>query len=925
MTLAVSKDGDECELNTLTRIHNVFDVLASSRDPKALLGNLAIHMGFVTQKPFAHAGCFETYDEEVDALVSFLEEGYECREDWLSRWWYPQVFRELTGLIFDCTFDLMHPQGLLSISHVWLYLVGIIPKLKGSVDYERDWQLLCWFWQAPDVELLKVISMYLEISKAEETFSRSRYSDVVVVSVSYEVAATILEARLCNETGLEAVVSWIQDGVDDSRGYPEDEKINLLIKLPETCSALRAESLLHYSNFVPLVTSHMIGRISSLPCDSAGLELCSIILDKLSSRGFSRWVARALMDVYLSDTGAVPKGLVSSTLCSFPETGEGIKLVASSLLYQISDFDNQGSAAQKALVMGGLISREVWDAHVGVRLQLGDTLLTKGRLHENSLQVLLQYLHSISSDKSSDSALALAFERVVAVWCLPSSTNTLSAHQQKIHANFIIGCLEIFDRDTLEKMKDIIPQVLKGISVYLESPRQPLKHLGMCVGNALSSTLTPEKPLIFSEKGIKSSLSLNGSTLEEIESELIRKKLVVVEDSEVNSDIDSDDDTVDSEFGAQQDLDDSNYDNITIRLEEMVKMLKNGENNWKDQLAAIAVAEDVIKASPCELGLYAKDITQALMYARLPAWANEEEEKQGTKPVDEQRSDALLALILEEPRDVGSYLIDAFYSPSSDIQHRVRSLQLLSTGAKCLQSDRLLQEIESGQESIALPKHRWAGQAGHILLEWSSKLLLQCDKRQHGIDLFGKDTHLLGCFICTLGNFVNVCSGSQEALYLGTAILKLISSDVVKNNEEIFVRRSALAAGAQSIASVPVSSVAAAFAESLIGIADDALQPYQNASVASTEFLRLTNETNKWFKTASENDVDPTCRKLGAGGVAFIGNLTIDALEEYSKVHQQDFGRIEWKDELHLKYKTSSSRQVRLDTVKIPKISDIGI
>eukprot|EP00889_Picochlorum_renovo_P002628 jgi/Picre1/29658/NNA_005041.t1 len=422
MTLTHSKDTNECDRSILTTIRTVFDILSSSRDPKALLGNLAIKLGFVEQKPRAHAGRFETYDQEIDSLICLLDEEYACREDWLSQWWYPQVFKDLSGLIFDC----------------------IIPKLRGCVDYDTDWELC--------VGSGKLLMWSF-------------------VSVSYEVAATILEARVCKETGLEAVVSWIQDGVQENPGYPEDEKMNLLIKLPETCSALRAENLLHYSNFVPLVTSHLIGRISS--CDPAGpkLRLCSTILDKFSSRGFSRWVAHTLMNVYLSDDEAVPKGLVSSILRLFPETGEGIKLVVGELLYQVSELDNQGNAAQKALVMRGIISRDVWDGHVGVRLQLGDTLLTKGRLRENSLQVLLNYLQSISSDKSNDSALALAFKRVVAVWSGSSSTNNLSAHQQKILANFIIGCLEFYNRGTLEKMGDIIPQILKGIKRVSGEPK----------------------------------------------------------------------------------------------------------------------------------------------------------------------------------------------------------------------------------------------------------------------------------------------------------------------------------------------------------------------------------------------------------------------------------------------------------------------
>lgn len=217
-----------------------------------------------------------------------------------------------------------------------------------------------------------------------------------------------------------------------------------------------------------------------------------------------------------------------------------------------------------------------------------------------------------------------------------------------------------------------------------------------------------------------------------------------------------------------------------------------------------------------------------------------------------------------------------FYSSGSNIEHRTKALQILSAAAKELKSD------EKG-----------------CILGWSAKLLGSVDRASHGIDLLGRDSYLLGCLLCTMGNFMESCAGTMDALYLGTAVIKLVLSDSVVANmkREAFVLRSGLAAAARAISSVPAASIATSVANDMLPggrherVATlsslSSSSPAAAALQVSNEFVSLLFKAKTMFEGMAKDDrADKTIKALSQGGLNYIQLLIIDALEEHARSDQ---------------------------------------
>ena len=732
------------------------------------------------------------------------------------------------------------------------------------------------------MEMIQAIGLYLSYSKHDghSGYMTRSSSHLVVVSAGYETAANVLEDRLSVEGAWEKIFAWLEEaGQPESCGGRTD-RTKVLISLLESCSALKEGHSLHFSNLVATLTQHAVMQIEKVGQQETLHSNCGYLLDKICSRGFSEWVVRTLLRLH--ETCSHKTETFQSILENFPETGHGTKAFVTELLNQVSLLSGN---VNKGMLMKIFVPSTVWNKNIVIQLQLGDVLLTKGNLRKESLDLLVDYLNLLRSDSSiMEDPIMSSLERAVMTWSGHESPNRLTLYQQKVLANFIIKSLGLVSKSELEMQQSIITNLLKGISTYLGSPRDNLRQLGMCVGNALSGILSPDNPPVFVEEGIEKCISLEKKHSDVIKNKVIRQNVIVEDRNAEFIEPDSDDET-DSEFGNPDNLDelDEQEPEKLIQLQELVKLLSSTEDRWKDQLDAIALSATLIQASPCELDLYVEPLARGLMYCSIPHWANQEREKDSGKCFEEQRMDALLELVVVSPEKAGICLIDVFYASSSNIEHRAKALQILSTGSKTISTRYLSSTSGVGPktpqiyEKINFPR---------VLLDWSAKLLMRCDKQQHGIDLFGKDSYLLGCLLCTLGNFMEILSGTQEALYLATAVLKLALSDSVRNNKEVFVRRSALAATAQSISSVPASSICVGVADILIGIENGPLAS-QHVSLTAKEFISLMNRVNSWLKNIQENDIDSTCKKLGHGGVKLIELLTMDALDEYSKQCRQ--------------------------------------
>jgi len=217
-----------------------------------------------------------------------------------------------------------------------------------------------------------------------------------------------------------------------------------------------------------------------------------------------------------------------------------------------------------------------------------------------------------------------------------------------------------------------------------------------------------------------------------------------------------------------------------------------------------------------------------------------------------------------------------FYSSGSNIEHRTKALQILSAAAK---------ELKSNEKGC--------------ILGWSAKLLGSVDRASHGIDLLGRDSYLLGCLLCTMGNFMESCAGTMDALYLGAAVIKLVLSDSVVANmkREAFVLRSGLAAAARAISSVPAASIATSVANDMLpggrherGAALSSLSSSSPSSASlqvSNEFVSLLFKAKTMFEGMAKDDrADKTVKALSQGGLNYIQLLIIDALEEHARSEQ---------------------------------------
>ena len=219
-----------------------------------------------------------------------------------------------------------------------------------------------------------------------------------------------------------------------------------------------------------------------------------------------------------------------------------------------------------------------------------------------------------------------------------------------------------------------------------------------------------------------------------------------------------------------------------------------------------------------------------------------------------------------------------FYSSGSNIEHRTKALQILSAAAK---------ELKSNEKGC--------------ILGWSAKLLGSVDRASHGIDLLGRDSYLLGCLLCTMGNFMESCAGTMDALYLGAAVIKLVLSDSVVANmkREAFVGvlRSGRAAAARAISSVPAASIATSVANDMLPggrherVATlsslSSSSPAAAALQVSNEFVSLLFKAKTMFEGMAKDDrADKTIKALSQGGLNYIQLLIIDALEEHARSDQ---------------------------------------
>eukprot|EP00890_Picochlorum_soloecismus_P000404 jgi/Picsp_1/1364/NSC_04843-R1_telomere length regulation protein tel2 homolog len=892
------------EINASTSMHDtcreMMHGLAGCQHPKDFLVCMARTFGVLRESILSNNEDFSRSDgkEQVsgkDACVTLrlcVEQLQQAQKDivsWVRTWWYSNYFEEFASILLN----------------------DVVPRLedkKKGVSMDSHPEVFCWFELCSTMDLLRVVSTYLSLSGIDQDLllrkKRNRRT-VVVVPVSYELAADILGARLFGDTGdIFKIMEMICKNIGGKKDAVQlDEAFVILVALADYGAALPKDHVLHYSWYVGRICEACMEYCrnnfeSTVTSKASGLILAGAIMAKFASRGFDSWVVESLVAGISSQDCAWETPLVRDICMHMPEYELGTQKVVVGLLNSVSGGHDVDAKGQAEIFDQFVIPYETWRERTDFRLLLGDTILVKGPITRRMIDILLEYF-CILNRKSSKTVFQSVMNSVAVSWSGPLAVNTIPIKQQQVMTYFLSRALHYLSAVEIQEVPGLVPGILKGISLHLECPRQVIRQHGMCVGNALSSRFTPDKPLIFDPIDIEDILHHSGPVHETKKPDLT--KTMVVETAGANSDgiteTDSDDESAfsdDSEFSGCSDNsnEDREIENADLRLQQVVQMLRNSESDWKGQIQALRAAEILIRASPCELPAYAESLSCALIYSKLPKWVDDEiQESQTSKTGEEHRFHAMVSLAVEVPSAVGRCLIESFYSPSSDLSHRARALQILgSASQEFSRPGSVLKPIQfsPGTDSLDSARVRINGESrkeirsmGPILLEWTTLLLQDCSLPRHGLDLFGRDSYLLGCLLCTLGTFVHTIAGSPESLYLSIAVLQLIQADSVRNNVEIFARRAALAAASQAIMSVPVPAVANAISSNILE-GNSRTNPNESSDPVNT-FLQLAWETNDWFGRIAKTDIDETCQKLGHGGSHLFQSLTCEALEYKAK------------------------------------------
>jgi telomere length regulation protein len=72
-----------------------------------------------------------------------------------------------------------------------------------------------------------------------------------------------------------------------------------------------------------------------------------------------------------------------------------------------------------------------------------------------------------------------------------------------------------------------------------------------------------------------------------------------------------------------------------------------------------------------------------------------------------------------------------------------------------------------------------------VAVRWAAGLLRGCDEAGHGVDMFGRDSLLLGRLLNCLGVFAESAAGTPASLPLSSGVLELLKAPAVHNHKEV--------------------------------------------------------------------------------------------------------------------------------------------
>ncbi|CAH8340621.1 unnamed protein product [Eruca vesicaria subsp. sativa] len=331
-------------------------------------------------------------------------------------------------------------------------------------------------------------------------------------------------------------------------------------------------------------------------------------------------------------------------------------------------------------------------------------------------------------------------QRVSSVWSKGEFLQSVPLEQQAYITAALGLCLENMSREELNRTKDVMHNILQGVSCRLENPGDLVRKMASSIAFMFSKVIDPKNPLYLDDSftgnaidwesdlqtavgGVRSKSSSKenedgeikaAASLTEVKDSNLRNKEKqnrkskdvanyvladpdeIVDLSTLNCGTESDDGddnaSVSSDNSSVTSLepydlldDDKDLGKQYTHLVDVVGALRK-TNDADGVEKAIYVAEKLVRASPDELTHIAGDLARILVQVRCSDISVEGEEDSA----EEKRQRALIALLVTRPFESLETLNSVLYSPNVDVSQRIMILDVMSEAARELANTRTL-------------------------------------------------------------------------------------------------------------------------------------------------------------------------------------------------------------------------------------------
>ncbi|CAH2064846.1 unnamed protein product [Thlaspi arvense] len=333
-------------------------------------------------------------------------------------------------------------------------------------------------------------------------------------------------------------------------------------------------------------------------------------------------------------------------------------------------------------------------------------------------------------------------QRLASVWSKEDFLRSVPLEQQTYITTALGLCLENMSKEELDRTKDVMHNILRGVSCRLENPGDLVRKMASSIAFVFSRVIDPKNPLylddsftgdaidwefelqtaegrvraITSSMGNEDGETKTSASLTEVNDSNGRNKekksrkskeishFVLADPDEIvdlatlNCETESDGDDVDDNASLSSDNssvtslepydlidDDKDLGKQFTHLVDVVGALRKSDDADGVE-KAINVAEKLVRASPDELTHIAGDLARILVQVRCSNITIEGEEDSA----EEKRQRALIALLVTRPFESLETLNSVLYSPNVDVSQRIMILDVMAEAARELASSRTL-------------------------------------------------------------------------------------------------------------------------------------------------------------------------------------------------------------------------------------------